>query len=86
MLFRSRIQLVLRKPTVARMPFSRFMLAVQGAYNHPIAGKLFGRLLLRALGSDERTARILFTPEELARSQRQSFDEMAEDALAANYS
>jgi len=81
-----RIQLVLRKPTVARMPFSRFMLAVQGAYNHPIAGKLFGRLLLRALGSEERVAKLLFTPEELARSQRQSFDEMAEDALAAKYS
>jgi len=81
-----RIQLMTRKPTVARMPFSRFMIAAQGAYNHPIVGKLFGRLLLRALGSDERTARILFTPEELARSQRQSFDEMAEDALAAKYS
>ena len=81
-----RIQLLTRKPTVARTPFSRFMIAVQGAYNHPIAGKLFGPLLLRALGSDERTAKILFTPEELARSQRQSFDEMAEDALAAKFS
>lgn len=81
-----RIQLVMRKPTVARMPFPRFMVAVQEAYNHPIVGKLFGRLLLRALGSEERTAKILFTPEELARSQRQSFDEMAEDALAAKYS
>jgi len=81
-----RIQLLTRKPTVARTPFSRFMIAVQGAYNHPIAGKLFGPLLLRALGSDERTGKILFTPEELARSQRQSFDEMAEDALAAKFS
>jgi len=81
-----RIQLLTRKPTVARTPFSRFMIGVQGAYNHPIAGKLFGPLLLRALGSDERTGKILFTPEELARSQRQSFDEMAEDALAAKFS
>jgi len=81
-----RIQLVMRKPTVARLPFSRFMLAVQEAYNHPIFGKLFGRVLLRALGSEDRAAKILFTPEELARSQRQSFDEMAEDALAAKYS
>jgi len=81
-----RIQLVMRKPTVARTPFSRFMIAVQDAYNHPIVGRLFGRLLLRALGSDERAAKILFTPEDLARSQRQSFDEMAEDALAAKLS
>lgn len=81
-----RIQLLARKPTVARQPFSRFMLAAQAAYNHPIAGKLFGGLLLRALGSNEQAARVLFTPEEFARSQRQSFDEMAEDALAAKYS
>ena len=81
-----RIQLVMRKPTVARTPFSRFMIAVQDAYNHPIVGRLFGRLLLRALGTEERAAKILFTPEEFARSQRQSFDEMAEDALAAKHS
>jgi hypothetical protein len=80
-----RIQLVTRKPTVARLPFSRFMIAVQDAYNHPIVGKLFGRLLLRALGSEDRLAKILFTSEEFARSQRQSFDEMAEDTLAAKY-
>jgi hypothetical protein len=78
-----RIQLVLRKPTVARLPFSRFMLAMQRAYNHPVLGKLLGRPLLRALGAEERAARILFTPDELARAQRMSFDELAEDALAA---
>jgi hypothetical protein len=81
-----RIQLVMRKPTVARLPLSRFMLAVQNAYNHPVAGKLLGGLLLRVLGADEQVGKILFTPEELARSQRQSFEEMAEDALAAKYS
>ena len=78
-----RVQLVMRKPTVARLPFSRFMRTMQDTYNHPIAGRLFGRFLLRALGAEDRAAKILFTPEELARSQRQSFDEMAEDALAA---
>jgi hypothetical protein len=78
-----RIQLLMRKPTVARLPFSRFMRTMQDTYNHPIAGRLFGRFLLRALGAEDRAARILFTPEELAKSQRQTFDEMAEDALAA---
>jgi hypothetical protein len=78
-----RIQLVIRKPTVARTPFSRFMIAMQNAYNHPVIGKLLGRVLLRALGADERSARILFTQEELARTQRMSFDELAEEALAA---
>ena len=76
-----RIQLVTRKPTVARTPFSRFMIATQAAYNHPILGRLFGRVFLRAMGADDRAARILFTPEELARTQQMSFDELAEEAL-----
>jgi len=56
---------------------------MQFAYNAPIVGTLFGPLLLRAIGAPPRAARYLFTAEELARSQRQSFDELAEDALAA---
>jgi rubrerythrin len=81
-----RIQLVLRKPTVARTPFSRFMIFMQDLYNRPVVGKVFGRLLLRALGAEDRAARILFTQEELARTQRMSFDELAEEALAVKYS
>ena len=81
-----RIQLVLRKPTVARAPFSKMMIKFQEAYNHPVFGKVFGRLLLRLLGAEERAARILFTQEELARTQRMSFDELAEEAISAKYS
>jgi hypothetical protein len=81
-----RIQLIMRKPTVARQPFSKFMIGAQNLYNHPIAGKLFGGVLLRALGADARSARYLFTPDELAKSQRMSFEELAEEAVAAKYS
>jgi hypothetical protein len=81
-----RIQLVLRKPTVARAPFSKMMLGLQDLYNRPVIGKLLGRFLLRALGAEDRAARILFTEAELARSQRMSFEELAEDALALKYS
>jgi hypothetical protein len=81
-----RIQLVLRKPTVARTPFSRFMIAAQDAYNHPILGRIFGPLLLRALGAEDRAARVLFTREELARTRDMSFDELAEETLAMKYS
>jgi hypothetical protein len=81
-----RIQLVLRKPTVARTAFSRFMISMQELYNRPIIGKLLGRFLLRALGAEDRAARILFTQEELARTQRMSFEELAEEALAVKYS
>lgn len=81
-----RIQLVMRKPTVARQPFSKFMIGAQNLYNHPVAGKLFGPLLLRALGAEDRAARVLFTREELERTQRMSFEELAEEAVAAKYS
>jgi hypothetical protein len=81
-----RIQLIMRKPTVARQPFSRFMIGAQNLYNHPVIGKLFGPLLLRALGAEDRAARFLFTREELERSQRMSFEELAEEAVAVKYS
>jgi hypothetical protein len=81
-----RIQLVMRKPSVARTPFMRFMIAAQDLYNRPVLGKVFGRVLLRALGAEERAARYQYTAEELARSQRMSFDELAEDALQAKMS
>jgi len=81
-----RIQLVMHKPEVARLPFSRFMLAMQWAFNHPVIGKVFGPALLRALGAEPRAAKILFTRDELARTTRMSFDEMAEEALAAKLS
>jgi hypothetical protein len=80
-----RIQLVLHKPEVARTPFSRTIVRLQHLYNRPIIGKVFGRLLLRALGAEDRAARILFTADELARTDRMSFDELAEEALAAKY-
>src|SRR5678816_3102114 len=76
-----RIQLILHKPTVARTAWSRMMIALLRAYNHPIVGKYFGRLLLRLLGAEDRAARILFTDDELARATRMSFEQMAEEAL-----
>lgn len=81
-----RIQLVLRKPTVARSPFSQMMLKLQELYNHPVIGKLFGGVLLRILGAEDRAARILFTQAELERTQAMSFEELAEDTLALKYS
>lgn len=81
-----RIQLIMRKPEVARLPFSRFMLTMQDAYNHPVLGKVFGPLILRALGAEPRAAEVLFTDEELRRSHQMSFDELAEEALSAKLS
>lgn len=81
-----RIQLVLRKPTVARSPFSRLMIKMQELYNRPIIGRLFGRVFLRVLGAEDRAARILFTQDELKKTLGMSFDELAEEALSVKYS
>lgn len=80
-----RIQLVLHKPMVARTPFSRMMIGMQRLYNTPVIGTVFGRVLLRLLGAEDRAARILFTRDELARAERMTFEQMAEEALAAKY-
>ncbi|MCA9679772.1 MAG: ferritin-like domain-containing protein [Kofleriaceae bacterium] len=81
-----RMQLLARKPQLARLPFTRFMLRVQEAFNHPVIGPIFGGLLLRLLGGEARAATVQFTDDELARAQQMSFDELAEDALAVKYS
>ena len=51
-----RIQLVLRKPTVARTPFSRFMIAAAGALQPPDRRQAARPVLLRALGAEDRAA------------------------------
>lgn len=77
-----RMQLLSRKPTVARLPFIRFMLAMQDVLQTPV-GRLFKGVLLRIMGGDERAVQVLYTDEDLARTREMSFDEMAEEALAA---
>ncbi len=78
-----RIQLLARKPTVARLPFFRLMLGLQGLYAHPWLGRALGPLLLRFIGGEARIVRELFSPEELARSQAMTFDELADDVAAS---
>ncbi len=81
-----RIQLIARKPTVARLPIMRVMLATQELYLHPVAGPLLAGVLLRILGAEPRLAARLYTEADLARATAMSFDELAEDALAAKLS
>ncbi len=80
-----RIQLVARKPTVARLPFTRFMIAMQELFNHRVAGPLLGRAILRVMGGEPRLAERLFTEDELARARAMSFEELADDAVGAKY-
>jgi hypothetical protein len=78
-----RMQLLGAKPGVAARPFTKFMLAVQTAYNHPVLRVVFGRLLERIGGVNGEFLRTLYTEEEFRRAERLSFDRLAEEALAA---
>jgi hypothetical protein len=54
-------------------------------FNTPVIGVVFGRVLLRILGSDPRVARKLYTEGEAERVRTMSFDELAEEALHVKY-
>ncbi len=78
-----RIQLVSRKPGVKRRPFARFLLAMQDAYKQPMLRKVAGPVFSRLAGAPGELLMTLYEAEELERAGRMSFDEMAEEALAA---
>jgi hypothetical protein len=80
-----RIQLVSRKPGVARRPFVRFMLSMQDAYNNELARRALGPLITRTVGVPGSLISSLYTDDELARTATMSFDEMAEEALASKH-
>jgi hypothetical protein len=78
-----RLQLVSAKPQVAERPFTRFLSTMQATFEHPLLGPIFGRVVLRVLGLEARVLRTLTTEAERARARQQSFDALAEEALAA---
>ena len=68
-------------------PFSRFMIAMQNALQPSGARQAVRpRAAARARRRGSRAREFLFTQAELARTQQMTFDELAEDALAAKYS
>ncbi|MCO5172099.1 MAG: diiron oxygenase [Planctomycetes bacterium] len=80
-----RIQLVSAKPQVARRPFVRFLSFMQGTFEHPLLGPLFGPLVVRILGIEARVLVTLTTEAERRRAREQSFDDMAAEALALKH-
>lgn len=79
-----RMQLIAAKPTVRKSPFVKVMLALQNLYNDsPAARLVFGRAIERFIGVDGSAIMRLYTEAERKRAEHMSFDEMAEDALAA---
>ncbi len=80
-----RMQLLSNKPDVARRPFTRFLRSLRSAYQTPVIGKAFGGLISRAAGAPGEFLVDMYTPQEDARAQQMSFDELAQDALAAKH-
>ncbi len=78
-----RIQLLTARPTVAELPFVRFMQALQDAHNSRFAGPRARAVIARIAGAEPQFLSQLATDEELARACAMSFDALADEALAA---
>lgn len=78
-----RIHLLGHKPMANRRRFARFMLAMQKAYNQPLTRRWMGPLISRIAGVPGEMLITMYTDEELARTATQSYDELAQEALAA---
>ena len=71
------------KPDVAARPFTRFMTGLRDVAQHPVLGPIFGKTASSLAGVPPELMRNLFTEDEAKRAAHMSFDELAEDALAA---
>jgi len=80
-----RIQLMARKKEVAARPFTRFLRTMQILFNHPIIGRVLGRVIVRIVGVDSRVLVELFDDEDERRVNRMSLQDLAEEILDLKY-
>ncbi len=78
-----RIQLIATRPKVKDRPFVKFMSSMRGAYNNPALRSVLGPFIERLTGMEPEVLETLYTHAEESRTQRMSWDEMAEEALSA---
>ena len=77
-----RMQLLSRRPEVAKRPFTRFLRTIQLLFNAPVIGKLFGGTLARVSGLDRRVLVELISDDEAKEAARMSLSDLAAEALA----
>lgn len=77
-----RIQLMGRREDVGRRPFTRFLRALQLAFNHPLVGGVLGRFIARIVGVDPRVLIELYDEAEERRARRMTLQELADEVLA----
>jgi hypothetical protein len=78
-----RVQMLAAKPGVSRRPFGAFMIAVRNLYNTRLGRTLLGPVLARVAGMEPQLMENIPTPDEMARAGTMSFEELADEALAA---
>jgi hypothetical protein len=78
-----RMQLLGAKPGVGVLPLVKFWNTMLAVYNHPRAGGVTKRAVSRVVGAEPELMQRLATEEEVAQAARMSFEELANDALAA---
>jgi hypothetical protein len=78
-----RMQLLGAKPGLEDLPIMQFWQTMMDLYAKPWMGKRGKAAIARIIGAEPRFMENLVTEEELARAKRMTYDELAEEALAA---
>jgi hypothetical protein len=76
-------QLLSSKPEVAARPFWRFLSTLRVTVQHPTLGPLLGGFAARLAGVPPELMYDLYTDSEYKRASGMSYDELADEALAA---
>lgn len=75
-----RMQILGMREKDATLPFSRFLRAMQGIFNHPVAGRVLAGPVGRITGVGKFTERF-YTEAEIERAREMSYAELADEAL-----
>jgi len=78
-----RIQILGLKEGVSERPFTRFTTVLRTLAEDPVIGRVAMPVVERVLGVEARVLRTLYTDEEAERFRKMSFDQLADEALAA---
>lgn len=80
-----RLQLLRAKPNVAEQPMARVLLALQRINDTPYLGRAFATVFTRLIIIEPELYRRLTNEAEERRAAAMTFEQMAEEALAAKY-
>lgn len=78
-----RFQILGRREQNSRLPFTRFLRVLQDGFQNPVVRPVFGNVLARVAGVSPEFFQRLYTEDELERARKMSYEELAEEALAA---